>query len=244
MVRRNVAPVSAAGLWDFFQRMVTPSFGILGLGDRDIVDYVVDMLVRFARTEQLYRIRNEKGHRLETIAEMMMELARYSEEGVRFLDGLINDTRVPNKEREAALQMLAHLPHAAAFNALIDFRDGSIMELDYPYDLVMRHIYNLDTAEIAPRIPELLDQIQYELGTDGFTPERPTVLFYLADEHNIRGAEDLLFDERILQDNIQGVMRVAEESHSKIGEEFIGFIAEHHSNAQVRNNAAAILRKW
>jgi len=77
--RRNVASVSVAGLRAFFQRLVTPAFGTLGLGEREIIDYVVDLLARFARTDQLYRIRDPKGRQLETIAEMLIELARHWE---------------------------------------------------------------------------------------------------------------------------------------------------------------------
>ena len=78
---RSVASVSAAGLRSFFQRLVAPVFGSLGLGDRELVEYIVDLLARFARTEQLYRIRDAQGRKIETIAEMLLELTRQWEPG-------------------------------------------------------------------------------------------------------------------------------------------------------------------
>ena len=74
--RNHVAAVSPAGLKTFFQRLVNPAFATLGLGDREVVDYIVDLLGRFARTEHLYRIRDARGQRLDTIAEMLIEQSR------------------------------------------------------------------------------------------------------------------------------------------------------------------------
>ena len=56
--------------------MVFPGFTSLGIADREVVEYVVDLLTSFARTDQLYRIRDLRGQPLETIAEMMVELGR------------------------------------------------------------------------------------------------------------------------------------------------------------------------
>ena len=84
MVRHNIDPASLRGFSTFFHDMVKPSFGMLGLREDGIVDYVVQLLVRFARMDQLYRIRNVKGKRLETIAEMMIELARQWEAEVPY----------------------------------------------------------------------------------------------------------------------------------------------------------------
>lgn len=82
--RRNVTPISIAGLKTFFQRLVAPSFGTLGFGEREVIDYVVDLLARFSRTDQLYRIRDAQGQKLETIAEMLIELARQWEPETRY----------------------------------------------------------------------------------------------------------------------------------------------------------------
>ena len=76
MPRRATKPISPSGLRSFFQRLVFPGFTSLGIADREVVEYVVDLLVSFARTDQLYRIRDLRGQPLETIAEMLVELGR------------------------------------------------------------------------------------------------------------------------------------------------------------------------
>lgn len=75
--KHRIAAVSPSGLRTFFQRLVSPAFAAVGLADRELVDYATDLLSRFARTEQLYRIRDAHGKPLESIAEMMMEMVRY-----------------------------------------------------------------------------------------------------------------------------------------------------------------------
>lgn len=82
--RCQVAAVPLAGLRRFFAGLIHPAFAALGCGERALADYVVDMLARFARTDQLYRIREPGGRRLETIAEMLMELNRQWEPETRF----------------------------------------------------------------------------------------------------------------------------------------------------------------
>ncbi len=76
MPRRVTKPISPSGLRSFFQHLVFPGFTSLGIADREVVEYVVNLLVSFARTDQLYRIRNMRGQSLETIAEMLVELGR------------------------------------------------------------------------------------------------------------------------------------------------------------------------
>ena len=45
----------------------------LGVADPPLVDYLVELLLRFVRTEQIYRARNAVGQRLEEVAGMMAE---------------------------------------------------------------------------------------------------------------------------------------------------------------------------
>ena len=56
--------------------MVAPSFGMLGLQSRELIDYVTRLLADFARADELYRIRDARGRRLETVAAMLLELMR------------------------------------------------------------------------------------------------------------------------------------------------------------------------
>ncbi len=72
----DTARLPAEGLRRFFARLVRPSFAALGLDTGPVADYVTDLLARFARTEQLYRVRDGQGRPLETVADMLLELAR------------------------------------------------------------------------------------------------------------------------------------------------------------------------
>ena len=45
----------------------------LGVADPPLVDYLVDMLVRFVRIDALHCIRNSEGKRLDEVAEMLAE---------------------------------------------------------------------------------------------------------------------------------------------------------------------------
>lgn len=73
---RGVFSVPASGLRHFFLGLVRPSFADLGFGRAELMSYVADLLTRFARTDQLYRIRDTDGRRLETVADMLLELMR------------------------------------------------------------------------------------------------------------------------------------------------------------------------
>lgn len=74
--RTPVSRVPREGLRRFFAGLVRPSFGALGLGSGELAEYATDLLTRFARTDELYRLRNARGERLETVAEMLIELMR------------------------------------------------------------------------------------------------------------------------------------------------------------------------
>jgi hypothetical protein len=45
----------------------------LGLADPPLIDYLVDLLIRFVRMDAIFRIRDPRGRRLNEVAEMMVE---------------------------------------------------------------------------------------------------------------------------------------------------------------------------
>ncbi|MBI2876670.1 MAG: hypothetical protein HYY20_07295 [Candidatus Tectomicrobia bacterium] len=61
-----------APLKKFFEPLTARAFTELGIRDARIVDYVSDVLSRFARMDSLYRIRNAQGKPLDTVVEMLM----------------------------------------------------------------------------------------------------------------------------------------------------------------------------
>lgn len=81
------------GLYPFFHRHIERGFGQRGLGDPAVVDYVSDLLTRFARTSALYAVKDAEGAPLERIVQLMVEMQR--------AQGL--DEQRPDRPREALL---------------------------------------------------------------------------------------------------------------------------------------------
>jgi len=79
---REPQRIPAAGLVRFFEGLVNKSFWELWIWDREIASYVVDLLVRFARMDALYRFQVPHGRRLETVVEFLIEVFRASEADV------------------------------------------------------------------------------------------------------------------------------------------------------------------
>lgn len=70
------------GLKRFFHWLTLRTFQDLQIQDREVADYVSDLLASFARTERLYGIRDAQGRPLEGVVEMLLELER-SPAGIR-----------------------------------------------------------------------------------------------------------------------------------------------------------------
>lgn len=60
-------------LYQFFRRQLQYGFGQQGMAEPATVDYVSDLLARFAYTRALYLVRNADGLPLENIAGMLTE---------------------------------------------------------------------------------------------------------------------------------------------------------------------------
>jgi hypothetical protein len=57
----------------FFQQAVRNSYeGKLGLHDPDVTDYVAHLLCDFSEAENLYRVRDEAGHPIDDLTDMMV----------------------------------------------------------------------------------------------------------------------------------------------------------------------------
>jgi hypothetical protein len=58
----------------FFAATTEHAFQVdLGVVDPPLIDYIVDLLVRFVRVDTVYRMRDAVGRRLEEVAEMLIE---------------------------------------------------------------------------------------------------------------------------------------------------------------------------
>ena len=69
-------PGSPLTLKRFFDRVVRRSFGDHALSDDPAADYLSDLLTRFARTDTLYPPSAVSPQRLESVAELLLEIQR------------------------------------------------------------------------------------------------------------------------------------------------------------------------
>lgn len=67
-------PASVPSLKRFFDRLVRRSLGDLWLSGEPVADYLAALLARFARTDQLYALRDATGQPLETVVGMLLEI--------------------------------------------------------------------------------------------------------------------------------------------------------------------------
>jgi hypothetical protein len=58
-----------------FRSLTEMSFEQLDLRDRDLMRYVADLLVEFIHVDNLYRLRDERGKRLEHLVDMLIEVS-------------------------------------------------------------------------------------------------------------------------------------------------------------------------
>ncbi len=61
-------------LKQFFAPMVRRAFWELGLTEREIIDYVADVLSTFAHSDRLYRLRSIEGKPIDRVVEILSEV--------------------------------------------------------------------------------------------------------------------------------------------------------------------------
>ena len=69
-------PPKVPGLTHFFDRLVRLALGDLRLPVEGIADYLAGLLARFARTDQLYAIRDQAGRRVDSVTGLLLEAER------------------------------------------------------------------------------------------------------------------------------------------------------------------------
>ena len=168
---------------------------------------------------------------------LMFAFAAYGEAGVSHLRGVINNRALGKKERETALEILRYMSSRGAFDAVLDFRDPDLTELDYPYDLIQSHLRTMDRADLVHRFPDIVAQIDADLGRDDAAPERVEVLLSLAFTHGDPAAQRLLRDPRILEENMRGALYQAGEAKTPAALEFLDYMAQNHPDRTVRQSA-------
>ena len=74
-VRRSTQKLQK--LKEFFDWATRRSFWDLNIRNRKVIEYISDLLTFFASTENLYRIRNQKGERLFTLVRCSLRPTRW-----------------------------------------------------------------------------------------------------------------------------------------------------------------------
>ncbi len=78
-------------LHSFFYRNLKNTFADLNLRNRFALEYIATVLTRFARTENLYRIKQLPKYKLESVVESLLELeaSRRSEDPISENDEIL-----------------------------------------------------------------------------------------------------------------------------------------------------------
>jgi hypothetical protein len=69
-------PAKLPGLARFFDRVVRQALGDLRMGGDAVGGYLVALLTRFARTDELYAVRDATGRPLDSVTELLIEAER------------------------------------------------------------------------------------------------------------------------------------------------------------------------
>lgn len=69
-------PVRLQGLTAFFDRLVRRTLGDLRVPSEGLAEYLATMLARFARTDQLYAVRDAAGRRIDSVVGLRLEAER------------------------------------------------------------------------------------------------------------------------------------------------------------------------
>ena len=68
--------LQSQSLYRLFSQLVQQGFSDLQTGDETLRTYLVDLLVRFARTDALYRVKDPSGGQIDTVVGMLIEADR------------------------------------------------------------------------------------------------------------------------------------------------------------------------
>jgi hypothetical protein len=67
----------------FFQQLTERGMGQLNLHDRDTIQYITNLLTEFIQIENMYRIKDESGRRLQYVFEMLTQASSQMSPSVR-----------------------------------------------------------------------------------------------------------------------------------------------------------------
>jgi len=159
-------------LYQFFRHQLQHGFSAHGLSGTPTIDYVSDILARFAQTRTLYPLRDADGRRIEHIVDMLASwqqaqddrpaaragnIVRYIGEYTLFMSGLFRD-RV-----SARGELDYYVAHG---------RNAFWRSADYEINPARRQLYHRLYHDFAP-ISDILDylrRVQFPLRANGPDP--------------------------------------------------------------------------
>lgn len=68
----SIQRASSARLRGFFLELVRKSFDQLGMGDREIIEYIATLLTEFSHSDRWIRLRDAEGRRITSTVEMLL----------------------------------------------------------------------------------------------------------------------------------------------------------------------------
>jgi hypothetical protein len=147
-------------LRDFFGGIAEQTFEArLGIADPPLVDYLVELLVRFVRTDTVYSTRGEYGERLVEVADMVLEAESRVGEAKREVHRQIGDFTLfwAGVYPEA----LHHLRAAGRKDRFVDYREQGKLA----YRIASEIPAGKDSEnEVLERLSEDFDMCLYGLG--------------------------------------------------------------------------------
>lgn len=140
-------------LYQFFRHQVQYGFGKHGLVEPATVDYVSDMLTRFAHTRSLYPFRDQHDRPLERIVDLLAEWHGNSR----------GEGRVPDRHRQASVAR--HIGEYTLFmSGLFRERLQARGELRYYLTNGRNAFWHCANYELNPKRQNLFRRVHFNFG--------------------------------------------------------------------------------
>ena len=148
-------------LCQFFRHQLQPSFQARGLGDASTVDYVSDMLARFAHMRAFHALRDDEGRPLEHIVDMLAAWAQAQEPRI---GGRASERAVMQHIGEYTLFMSGLFRERVSARGELNYymthgRNAFWRSADYEINPARRQLFRRLYQDFAP-ISDILDYLR------------------------------------------------------------------------------------
>lgn len=143
-------------LKEFFSWATRRSFWDLNYKDRRVTDYISTLLTEFARTDNLYRIRDQSGRRLDSVVEMLIE----AQEAAQRKEGLVKEREIKRHVGDYVLFMTGMFREYTNHRSLTSYYLQEGMRAYWSVSEIDRARYHPD----AVLFRELADKFEFCVG--------------------------------------------------------------------------------